>query len=155
MLSSAAFQVPRLPSWFLPVIESGFLPAHAPCNAGWPKIWWDAAVVGDTGVKITQFKVKREILRVCPSSSELHLYTAEQGWGWGMHWLWDCGPMWSCLFIASVSSHADCSWSCLHLLSVITFCNCSFKVLFQNWYQQNAVPPGIWAKALRSDLMFS
>lgn len=79
------------------------------------------------------------------------------GWGQGVICLLVFGTVWSCLFAASVSPSAACSWSwgCFHLLGVITCYNSSLKVLSQNWYQQDAIPPQIWAEATRNDLMFS
>lgn len=86
-MSSAAFLVCRLPSWFLPVVASGFLrfsEALLVCLctlcARWPEIWWDVRVMEDTGAKIAQYKGKREIARVHPASPELHLHAAGRDW---------------------------------------------------------------------------
>lgn len=76
MLSSAAFQACRLSSWFLPVVTSGLLRVSearpvrlCTLRAGWPEIWWDVGVVGDTGVKNIQFLKKERDWEAVPCLS--------------------------------------------------------------------------------------
>lgn len=100
MLSCAAFQVLRLSSWFLSMIATGFLrfsEVHrvcpCTCPVRWPERGWDTGLVGHTGVKVTQYKEKRKILRMIVqllsfTSTELCrdlLSCATSRWNWFLY----------------------------------------------------------------------